>query len=194
MDMWQDVPELVGDIVRLRPMLHTDRDGVLAAAADGDQWKLFYTAVPGPDSIDAYLDRAAAELAAHRSMPFVVERDGVVVGATRYMRMNETHRRLEIGTTFYAQSHQRSGVNTECKLLLLAHAFEEMDAVCVQLRTDRFNVRSQRAIERLGAQRDGVLRGHTVMPDGRVRDTVVYSILAHEWVGVRTNLEHLLSA
>lgn len=192
MNTWNDIPELTGEYVRVRAMQPTDRDAVLAAASDGEQWNLFYTTVPGPDSIDEYIARAAAEVQAHRSMPFVIEHEDRVVGASRYMRMNEPHRRLEIGTTFYAQGVQRSPVNTESKLLLLTHAFEQMDANVVQFRTDFFNVRSQRAIERLGARRDGILRSHIVAANGRVRDTVVYSIIASEWDGVKANLRHLL--
>jgi len=128
-----------------------------------------------------------------RALPFTVETpDGQVVGATRLMRLAPAHRRLEIGGTFYAKAVQRTGVNTEAKRMLLAHAFEVMDCQCVQIRTDLLNLRSQRAIERLGARRDGVLRGHQVMADGRLRDTVVYSILDREWPGVRQNLDYLL--
>ena len=125
-------------------------------------------------------------------MPFAVETpDGCVVGLTRYMRMSETHRRLEIGGTFYARSVQRSGVNTEAKLLLLTHAFDVMGCNVVQIRTDWFNRGSQAAIKRLGAKRDGVLRNHQIL-DGRVRDLVVYSIIAGEWPGVKRNLQFLL--
>ena len=128
-----------------------------------------------------------------RAMLFAVATpDGKVVGLTRFMRMSETHRRVEIGGTFYAKSVQRSGVNTEAKLLLLAQAFDVMGCNAVQIRTDWFNRASQKAIERLGAKRDGVLRSHQVM-DGRVRDLVVYSIIACEWPGVRANLRHLLT-
>jgi RimJ/RimL family protein N-acetyltransferase len=115
-----------------------------------------------------------------------------IVGLTRYMRMNAAHRRLEIGGTFYAKSVQRSGVNTEAKLLLLKHAFEVLDCNAVQIRTDWFNKASQKAIERLGAKRDGVLRNHQLM-DGRIRDLVVYSIIASEWAGVERNLRFLLA-
>ena len=117
--------------------------------------------------------------------------DGEVVGTTRYMRMAPAHRRLEIGGTFYANKVQRTGVNTEAKRLLLTHAFDAMGVQCVQIRTDALNIRSQRAIERLGAKRDGVLRGHQIV-GGRLRDSVVYSILDREWPGVRQNLDYLL--
>jgi RimJ/RimL family protein N-acetyltransferase len=174
-------------------MVRTDRDAIVAAASDGKLWELFYTAVPSEATIDAYLDTAAREAGYGRAMPFVVlDTAGKLVGCTRYMRMNKAARRLEIGTTFYAKSVQRSPVNSAAKLLLLTHAFDVMEASCVQLRTDHFNQASQRAIERLGAKRDGVLRNHSIV-DGRVRDTVCYSIIANEWPGVRRNLEFKLS-
>ena len=127
------------------------------------------------------------------SHPPLLDADGTLCGVTRFMRMNEAHRRLEIGGTVYAPRVQRTGVNTETKLLLLTHAFETLGCQCVQLRTDWLNHASRRAIERLGAKQDGVLRGHMVM-EGRLRDTVVYSILAHEWPGVRRNLATRLAA
>lgn len=188
-DAWREQPTLQGQHVLLRPMVRSDGPAIVAAASDGNLWDLFYTAVPGPDSIDTYLDGAEAETAYGRAMPFVVvdKASGKIVGATRYMRMKKDARRLEIGTTFYAQSAQRSAINSEAKLLLLTHAFENMGCVCVQFRTDCFNFQSQRAIERLGAKRDGVLRNHSIL-NGRNRDTVVYSILANEWNGVKTHL------
>ena len=193
-DPWRDHPVLEGEHIILRPMERSDGPAIVDAASDGRLWELFYTAVPGPVSIDAYLDSAAAEAAYGRAMPFVVidKASGKLVGATRYMRMKADARRLEIGTTFYAQSAQRSPINSEAKLLLLTHAFEAMDCMCVQLRTDAFNFQSQRAIERLGAKRDGVLRNHSIL-NGRNRDTVVYSILANEWNGVKTHLRFRLA-
>lgn len=193
-DPWRDHPVLEGEHIILRPMERSDGPAIVGAASDGRLWELFYTAVPGPESIDAYLDSAAAEAAYGRAMPFVVidKASGKLVGATRYMRMKVDARRLEIGTTFYAQSAQRSPINSEAKLLLLTHAFEAMDCMCVQLRTDAFNFQSQRAIERLGAKRDGVLRNHSIL-NGRNRDTVVYSILANEWNGVKTHLRFRLA-
>jgi N-acetyltransferase len=193
MTAWTTPPTLTDADVTLRPMVDDDRDAILAAASDGELWDLFFTNVPGPDTIDRYMAVARDDQRSGRSMPFVVEFDGAVVGATRFMRMNPPHRRLEIGTTFYANSVQRTSVNTTAKRLLLHHAFDVMDVQCVQLRTDRLNHRSRRAIERLGAQLDGVLRSHTVMPDGRVRDTACYSITRGDWPGVRANLDHLLA-
>lgn len=193
-DPWRNQPVLEGSHVLLRPMLHEDGPAIVNAASDGKLWELFYTVVPGPDAIDAYLDRAEREQEWGRIMPFVVieKASGHVVGATRYMRMNAPHRRLEIGTTFYASRVQRTPINSEAKLLLLSHAFEVMDCVCVQFRTDHFNLPSQRAIERLGAKRDGLIRNHQIL-DGRVRDTLLYSILANEWEGVKRNLQMRLA-
>lgn len=193
-DAWTRQPTLTGTHVTLRPMGSGDRDAIVAAASDGRLWELFYTGVPSEETIDAYLENAAREASFGRAMPYVVvdRASGRIVGATRFMRMNPAALRLEIGTTFYAQSVQRTPVNTEAKLLLLTQAFEQMGCNCVQLRTDHFNHASQRAIERLGAKRDGVLRNHNVM-DGRVRDTVVYSILVNEWDGVKRNLNFRLS-
>ena len=191
---WTDQPVLEGRHILLRPMVRSDGPAIVDAASDGKLWELFYTVVPGPESINAYLDRAEREQGWGRIMPFAVieKASGDLVGATRYMRMNSPHRRLEIGTTFYASWVQRTPINSEAKLLLFTHAFESMNCVCVQFRTDHFNFASQRAIERLGAKRDGLIRNHQII-DGRVRDTVLYSILANEWEGVKRNLQMRLS-
>jgi N-acetyltransferase len=193
-DPWRDQPVLEGEHVLLRPMLREDGPAIVEAASDGKLWELFYTAVPSDDDIARYLDTAFAEKQYGRAMPFVVidQRSGRLVGATRYMRMKRDACRLEIGTTFYAQSVHRSPVNSEAKLLLLTHAFENMDCLCVQIRTDALNFRSQRAIERLGAKKDGMLRNHSIVK-GRVRDIFVYSILANEWEGVKRNLQMRLT-
>ncbi len=190
---WTDQPTLVGRHVTLRPLVPDDCDALVAAAADGDLTGLFFTNVSGLADPDAFMAATFRERDFGRAMPFAVTLpDGRLVGLTRFMRMNEAHRRLEIGGTFYAKSVQRSGVNTEAKKLLLGHGFEVMGCNVVQIRTDWFNRRSQAAIERLGAKRDGVLRNHQVM-DGRIRDIVVYSIIAGEWPGVKRNLDYLLS-
>ena len=190
---WRQAPVLVGQHVTVRPLAVDDRAAILAAFATGLEGS-FATMIPGPDTIDAWYARLTTEAAAGRAMPFVVlDADGTLCGVTRFMRMNEAHRRLEIGGTVYAPRVHRTGVNTETKLLLLTHAFETLGCQCVQLRTDWLNHASRRAIERLGAKQDGVLRGHMVM-EGRLRDTVVYSILAHEWPGVRRNLVTRLAA
>ena len=192
--VWRDQPVLEGDHVILRPMTGSDGPAIVAAAGDGKLWELFYTTVPSAETIDSYLDTAEAEASYGRAMPYVVidKASGIVVGATRFMRMKPDAKRLEIGTSFYAKSVQRSPINSEAKLLLLTHAFESMGCLCVQIRTDGFNLASQRAIERLGAKRDGVLRNHGIMA-GRVRDIVVYSIIANEWPGVKTNLRFRLN-
>jgi N-acetyltransferase len=194
MTHWTQTPTLAGRHVTLRPLAREDRDALVEATGDGRLWELFYSLAPGPETIDLWLAYTFRDQEQGRGMPFtVLDATGKVVGSTRYLRINPANRRVEIGGTFYARGVQRTGVNTEAKLLLLAHAFDTLGCVCVQLRTDWFNKASQRAIERLGAKQDGVLRGQRVMPDGRVRDTVVYSILDHEWRGVRQNLQMMLS-
>ena len=190
---WTETPTLTGKRLTLRPLSPGDRDALVAAASDGNLWELFYSLVPSAETIDMWLAYTFRDQEQGRAQTFVVlDGEGRVVGSTRYLRMNPANRRVEIGGTFYSKSVQRTGINTEAKLLLLTHAFETLNCVCVQLRTDWFNKASQRAIERLGAKKDGVLRGQRVMPDGRVRDTVVYSILDHEWRGVKQNLQTML--
>ena len=190
---WGETPTLTGRHVTLRPLVADDKDALVAAASAGDLWDTFYANVSMMKAPDRWLAAALREQDFGRARLFAVVADGTVVGTTRFMRMNEAHKRLEIGGTFYAKAVQRTGVNTEAKLMLLTHAFDALGCECVQIRTDSLNKNSQRAIERLGAKRDGVLRGHQVMADGRLRDTVVYSILRHEWPGVRQNLAYLLA-
>lgn len=191
MSAWRTVPTLVGRHVTLRPLERADRAGLLAAF-DGVVAP-FATLVPGPDTIDHWYDRLEREHAAGRGLPFtVIDRDGAIVGATRFLRMAAAHRRVEIGGTVYATRVQRTGVNTEAKRLLLGHAFEALDCQCVQIRTNWHNRASRAAIERLGARMDGVLRGHMITPDGHIRDSVVYSILAQEWPQVRLNLDTMM--
>jgi RimJ/RimL family protein N-acetyltransferase len=189
---WCTPPTLRGRHVTLRPLVAADAPALAAAAGDGDLTELFFANVAGLTDPEAFIAAALREQEYGRALPLTVETpDGRVVGLTRFLRMNEAHRRVEIGGTFYARSVQRSGVNTEAKLLLLTHAFDILGCQVVQIRTDWFNKRSQAAIERLGAKRDGVLRAHQLF-NGRVRDLVVYSIIASEWPGVRTNLNFLL--
>ena len=190
MNPWRDTPVLSGRHVTLRPLREDDADALGRAAAELTD--LFFANVSNFADPEAEVAAALLERDHGRAMPFTVETpDGAVVGLTRFMRMHEGHRRVEIGGTFYAPHVQRTGLNTEAKLLLFGHAFDVLGCNVVQIRTDFFNRASQRAIERLGAKRDGVLRGHQVM-HGRVRDLVVYSVLASEWPGVRMNLQHLL--
>ena len=188
---WGATPTLIGRHVTLRPLVADDKDALVAAASAGDLWNLFYANVSMMKAPDRWFAAAFREQDFGRARLFAVVVGETVVGTTRFMRMNEAHKRLEIGGTFYAKAVQRTGVNTEAKLMLLTHAFDVLGCECVQIRTDALNKNSQRAIERLGAKRDGVLRGHQVMANGRLRDTVVYSILRHEWPGVRQNLAYL---
>ena len=190
---WDATPTLVGRHVTLRPLVAEDKDALVAAASADDLWDLFYANVAMMKAPDRWFAAAFEQQRYGRARIFAVVAGDTVVGSTRFMRMNAANKRLEIGGTFYATAVQRTGVNTEAKLMLLTHAFETLGCECVQIRTDSLNKRSQAAIERLGAKRDGVLRGHQVMADGRLRDTVVYSILRHEWAGVRQNLTYLLA-
>lgn len=189
--VWRTAPTLIGRHVTLRPLDRADRADLLAAF-DG-LTQLFATVVPTAATIDGWYEMLEAQRAAGRALPFtVLDADGRVAGATRFLRMNAAHRRVEIGGTLYARRVQRTGLNTEAKRLLLGHAFDVLGCQCVQLRTNWHNRASRAAIERLGARMDGVLRGHMVTAEGEVRDTVVYSILDHEWPQVRRNLTYLL--
>lgn len=191
-DPWRETPTLAGRHVTLRPLERGDRAAIVEAFATGLE-DSFATMVPAEDTIDGWYDRIAREQPAGRMMAFVaLDAAGRLSGVTRFLRMSQVDRRVEIGGTIYAKRVQRTGLNTEAKLLLLTYAFETLGCQCVQLRTDWLNRPSRRAIERLGAKQDGVLRGHKVIGD-RVRDTVVYSILAREWPGVRRNLTSLLA-
>lgn len=193
MSAWDGTPTLVGRHVTLRPLERQDRDAIVAALAIGLD-HVFATMVPREGTIDAWYDRLEAERAAGRALPFtVLDPAGEIAGVTRFMRMAPAHRRLEIGGTVYARRVQRTGLNTEAKRLLLGHAFEALDCQCVQLRTNVLNRDSRTAIERLGARMDGILRGHMITPEGHLRDSVVYSILAHEWPQVRQNLDWQLA-
>lgn len=191
--MFNATPTLKGEHVTLEP-LHYEHAADLAAAADeGELWKLWYTMVPSRDTIAAYVETAIAQRDAGQSLPFVVrDAAGAVVGSTRYCNIAAAHRRVEIGYTWYAKRVQRTALNTQAKRLLLAHAFESMGCVCVQLCTHWFNLASRAAIARLGAKQDGVLRNHMLMPDGSLRDTVVFSIIQSEWPNVRQHLDFLL--
>jgi RimJ/RimL family protein N-acetyltransferase len=185
---------LKGQHAMLEPLALAHENDIRLAIADGELWKLWFTTIPGPDGVRAYIEQLLSQREQGLVFPFAIRDNasGRIVGCTRYMNIDARNRRIEIGGTWYAQSMQRTGINTECKLLLLAHAFEQLDCIAVELRTDWFNKRSQAAIERLGAKRDGVLRNHMVMPDGRIRDTVVYSIIKNEWAGVKIHLQHKL--
>jgi len=182
---------LEGRGIRLEPLTTNHHDALAAAAADGSLWELWFTSVPAPGGTQAYIADALKGQQDGHMLPWAV-RDlatGAIVGTTRYHDIVASIDRVEIGYTWYAQSRQRSNVNTTCKLLLLTHAFDTLGCKVVGLRTDNFNFRSQRAIEGLGAKKDGVLRHHATRRDGTVRDSVMYSILAAEWPDVRRHLE-----
>lgn len=183
------------DGIRLEPMTPEHRDALVAAASDGTLWELWYTAIPQPDGAAAYIATALEGQGAGHMLPWVVRElaSGTIVGTTRYHDIVAAIDRVEIGYTWYSQSRQRTHVNTTCKLLLLAHAFDTVGCNVVGLRTDNFNFASQRAIERLGAKKDGVIRHHQARRDGTVRDSVMYSILATEWRDVKRHLELRLS-
>jgi len=182
---------LEGGGIRLEPLTEDHHEGLVAAAADGRLWELWFTSVPPPDGMRAYIAAALQGQRDGHMMPWVVRDSGsgAVLGSTRYHDIVREIDRVEIGYTWYSESRQRTHVNTACKRLLLAHAFETLGCQVVGLRTDNFNFRSQRAIEALGAKKDGVIRHHTMRRDGTVRDTVIYSILAAEWPDVRRHLD-----
>jgi RimJ/RimL family protein N-acetyltransferase len=186
---------LEGHGVRLEPLSPEHAAGLAGAAADGKLWELWFTQVPAPDEVARYLAEAAAGQAAGRMLPWAVRElgSGEVAGSTRYHDIEAAIDRVEIGYTWYAARWQRTHVNTACKLLLLAHAFEHLGCAVVGLRTDGFNLASQRAIEALGAKKDGTLRHHAPRKDGTARDTVMYSILRHEWPDVRRHLARRLA-
>jgi RimJ/RimL family protein N-acetyltransferase len=176
--------------VRLEPLTLAHADALREAARDGELWNLRVTSVPEPDATEAYIEAALQGQRDGHMLPFAVRdtASGRIVGSTRYHDIVPAVERLEIGYTWYAQSRQRTHVNTTCKLMLMTYAFETLGAKLVGWRTDNFNFRSQRAIERLGARRDGVLRHHALRRDGTVRDTVMYSLTAGEWPEVKAHL------
>ena len=179
------------DGIRLEPLTHQHRDEVAAAAADGELWNLWFTGVPRPEQTERWIEMALEGRTQRHMLPWVVRdlSSGRVVGSTRYHDIVPAIDRVEIGYTFYAKSQQRSRLNTTCKLMLLVHAFDSLGCKVVGLRTDNFNFTSQRAIEALGAKKDGVIRHHQARRDGTARDSVMYSILASEWPDVRRHLE-----
>ncbi len=185
---------LEGNQVLIRPMTLQDKDQLVEAASDGSLWNLWYTSVPTPEKMESYILTALTEQEEKKSLPFIIirKKDQKIVGTTRYMNIESVIRRLEIGSTWYAKSSQRTGVNTESKYLLLKHAFESLGCLAVELRTHWINHQSRAAIERLGAKLDGVLRNHRIASDGTLRDTVVYSILNSEWPMVKSHLEFKL--
>jgi RimJ/RimL family protein N-acetyltransferase len=191
---WPDPVTLSGPHATLRPLAAEHHDALCEAVSDGELWKLWYTSVPSPGGMAAEIERRLALQAAGSMLPFtVLDADGRVAGMTTYMHVDAVHRRVEIGSTWTRASAQRTALNTQCKRLLLGHAFEALDCIAVEFRTHRLNAQSRRAIERLGAQLDGVLRAHQRTADGSLRDTAVYSITAAEWPAVRSHLDWQLA-
>lgn len=187
-------PLLSGERVVLEPMRHGHRDGLLAAASDGRLWELRVTTVPDAARVDEYIARALAGRDAGHMIPFVTRADGEIVGSTRFWKIDTANRKAEIGHTWISRSWQRTCVNSEAKLLMLRHAFEVLGLVRVQFQTDELNTASRTAILRLGAVEEGILRNERIMPDGRVRNSVRFSIIDAEWPGVRARLMARLAA
>jgi len=191
---WPEPVTLRGQHARLEPLSHQHRDALVEAVKDGELWKLWYTFIPRPEDMAKEIDRRLGLQASGSMLPFTVsDAEGRVCGMTTYMNIDAANRRVEIGSTWYAKSIQRGALNTQCKLLLLGHAFETLDCIAVEFRTHFFNHQSRRAIERLGAKQDGILRSHQVAPNGTLRDTVVYSIIAAEWPTVKAHLSFQLN-
>lgn len=188
------VPTLAGTLVTLRPIEAGDAAALVTAAADGDLWKLRWTVVPCAASVDDYIATALRGWRQGSALPFVVtlSASGQVIGSTRLWNIEREHRKAEIGHTWYARSWQRTAVNTECKLMLLRYAFEQLRCVRVQLTTDVLNEASRAAILRLGAVEEGIIRNERIMPDGRKRSSVRYSIVDDEWPAVRSRLRSRL--
>jgi N-acetyltransferase len=179
----------------LEPLAQRHHDDLVEAVRDGELWRLWYTTVAAPERMAADIDRRLALQASGSMLPFAVidNSTGKAVGMTTYMNVDAANRRVEIGSTWYRKAVQRTELNTQCKLLLLAHAFETLECIAVEFRTHFFNHQSRRGIERLGAKLDGILRNHSVMPNGTLRDTCVYSIIAPEWPTVKAHLTHQLT-
>jgi len=186
---------LTGRHAALEPLSYEHQDALAEAVRDGELWKLWYTAIPSPEGMRAEIERRLGLQKTGSMLPFAVRSlsSGKIVGMTTYMNIDANNRRVEIGSTWYAKSVQRTPLNTECKLMLLTHAFDRLNCIAVEFRTGFFNYASRRAIERLGAKQDGILRSHQRYADGNLRDTVVFSIVAQEWPAVKRHLEFKLA-
>ncbi len=193
MNPWLTEIVLTGEHASLIPMRPAHRDALVAAAMADALWKFWYTEIPTEDTIDRYMQKAFEDQSASKALPYVVvdHASDSIVGATRFLEADSVNRRLEIGKTWYAKRVQRTAVNAECKLMLLTHAFEQLEAIAVEFRTHWHNHTSRNALERLGAKQDGVLRNHQRI-DGCYRDTVVFSIINQEWPTVRRTLLYKL--
>jgi RimJ/RimL family protein N-acetyltransferase len=191
---WPDPVTLRGEHARLEPLSHDHLAGLVEAVKDGELFKLWYTFVPKPEDMTREIERRLGLQKAGSMLPFTVfDAAGQIAGMSTYMNVDATNRRVEIGSTWYAKRVQRTPLNTQCKLLLLAHAFEAIDCIAVEFRTHFFNHQSRRAIERLGAKQDGILRNHQIAPNSTLRDTVVFSIIATEWPTVKAHLTYQLN-
>ena len=191
MKPWLTPINLEGKKVKLVPLIKNHRNRLLQAASDGKLWQLWYTSVPSEENIVNYIETALQQNQDQQSLAFaIIHKDSnTIVGTTRYCNVDIIHRRLEIGYTWYAKSFQRTGVNTECKYLLLQNAFEQYKAVAVEIRTHFHNHPSRKAIAKLGAKQDGILRNHKIHKGGQLRDTVVFSIIESEWATVKHSLK-----
>jgi N-acetyltransferase len=186
---WLQPVTLRGRHATLEPLTPRHYDGMVEATKDGELWKLWYTSVPSPDGMAKEIERRLDLQAKGSMLPFaVLDADGRAAGMTTFMNIDPVYKRVEIGSTWYAKRVQRTPLNTECKLMLMTYAFETLGCIAVEYRTSFFNRQSRRAIERLGAKLDGILRSHQRHSDGSLRDTCVYSIIASEWPAVKTHL------
>lgn len=186
---WLEPVTLRGRNATLEPLAHKHLSGLVDAVKDGELWKLWYTSVPTPEGMATEIDRRLALQAKDAMLPFaVIDATGACAGMTTYMNIDATFKRVEIGSTWYAKRVQRTPLNTECKLMLMTHAFEKLNCIAVEYRTGFFNLQSRRAIERLGAKLDGILRSHQRYANGALRDTCVYSIIESEWPAVKAHL------
>lgn len=190
---WLSPITLEGPHARLEPLSRDHKDGLVDAVKDGELWKLWYTFIPRAEDMGQEIDRRLGLQTAGSMLPFTVkDAGGKIAGMTTYMNVDAANKRVEIGSTWYAQRVQRTPLNTQCKLLLLTHAFETLNCIAVEFRTHFFNQQSRAAIARLGAKQDGILRNHSVSPNGTLRDTVVFSIIASEWPAVKAHLTYQL--
>jgi len=190
---WPAPVTLAGSHATLEPLAPEHAAGLADAVRDGELWKLWYTSIASPEAMGAEIERRLGLQASGTMLPFTVrDAEGRIAGMTTYMNIDAANRRVEIGSTWYARRVQRTPLNTECKRRLLAHAFDALGCIAVEFRTHFFNQQSRRAIERLGARLDGILRAHQRLADGSLRDTCVYSIVAAEWPTVRAHLDHQL--
>ena len=192
--MWIKPTTLSGLVCTLEPLAESHHDDLVEAVADGELWNLWYTMIPKPREMKDEIMRRLALQEAGDMLPFAIihNKTGQAIGMTTYLNIDAANRRLEIGATWCRKSMQRTGLNTEAKLLLLSHAFEKLDCIAVEFRTHFCNQQSRRGIERLGAKLDGILRNHIIMPNGTLRDTCVYSILCNEWPTIKTHIQWLI--